>query len=107
MDLGTLDAEAIEREVRKVFGGRLPWDRKGVMCLVHLDRPGLARRRERVEQFQPTDLFDPSCPHCRAILRTGAFVVFGEDEVVGVNPLPDGRLEIVQMRAPLPLAQAN
>jgi hypothetical protein len=101
MDLRSMSDTEMDREIRTVFGGKLPWDRKGTMCLVHMDRPSEARRRERVERFHPTDVVDPTCPCCRPLLERGAFVVCHGDDAIVVSRRPDGLFEMVARRMSL------
>ena len=100
MDLRLMEPPEVDDAVRRLFGSVLPWDRKGSMCLVHMDWPADNRRRARVDRFQPTDLFDPACPHCQPLLEHGVFVVFTGDRTFGVNPWPGGKVELIARRFP-------
>ena len=97
-DLATMTDQELDKAVRKVFGHALPWDRKGSLCLVHVDGAAEARRKARVERFTAADLFDPTCPHCVRLLERGAFVALDGFGATALCPRPDGRIEMVMKR---------
>ncbi len=88
--------------VAEVFGKNVPYDEVGVHCLVHLDRPSAQVRQTRVNEFTPTIIFDPDCPHCQPFLKQGAYIMYTKDGPYGLRLLPNNTYEMVGLTPDLP-----
>ncbi len=66
-------------EARALYGDDVIVSRKGDFALVHLDQPDERLVRQRTEEFDPDDYFDPDCPLCD-MFRAGCVFLFDEDD---------------------------
>jgi hypothetical protein len=108
MKIGKMNVRKLRRTLRELFGAETPWSREGNYCFVHLDGARSAERSHRVETFEPTRFFDPSCPHCKPFLDDGAIMIFTGEDVLGMRLLGGGRFETVMLRRePALVASAN
>jgi len=101
MKLGKMSAKKLARTLKRFFGRDVQWERSGNYAFVHLDGAGTAEMKERVTMFEPTEFFDPNCPHCEPFLKNGAIMVYLENEVIGMRLLSNGMFETVMLTGSL------
>ncbi|MBI5365741.1 MAG: hypothetical protein HZA54_01785 [Planctomycetes bacterium] len=77
--------------VRNVWGPEAEFDLVGRSCLIHLDRPDPAARRERIDQFaaRTAELAHADCPLCREMADLGGDEVFDREAAPQGGPRPE------------------
>jgi len=87
----------LERTIIKMFGKGTRWNRIGKFVFVHLETEVAPDESERDSLFEPTDFFDPECPHCRPFLEDGAIMVYTDEDLASIRLLDDGMFETVML----------
>ena len=83
-----------EEVIASFFGPKQEWDAVGKFCLVQLDDLSKNERTERVDNFDPTQLFDTNCPCCQPFLTQGAIVIYEPEAIHALRLGPKGTIEM-------------
>ena len=104
MKMEKLSKKRVSRLVKKFFGPKAQWDRKGRYCFVHMDDIDENARRERVDGFVSSLFFDPTCPCCQPFLKDGAFMIYDGNCVTGMRVLKNNTFETVMLASDMAVA---
>ncbi len=80
--------------IASLFGPKQEWDAVGKFCLVQLDDLSKDEQTERVDNFDPTRLFDNNCPCCQPFLVKGAIVIYEPEAIHALRLGPKGTFEM-------------
>ena len=98
MKISSWNKKKLERTIIKMFGKGTRRFHRGDFVFVHLESEPADDESERDSRFEPTDFFDPECPHCRPFLEDGAIMVYTDEDLVGIRLLESGMFETVMLK---------
>lgn len=92
-----------ELQEKGIFAPEAPILKEGKFFHVFMEDLPLSEelgveRHRAVKAFEPTDFFDPTCPHCKPFLDEGAIMVYTETNLVGMRLLENGLIETVMLQ---------